>query len=543
MAVSLTFKGSDQGARATAEALARSLDQLGIASDSVKFKLQEQQKSGDNLFQATKDWTREQSQQGRVARSLVGELSDLIPMSSAAAGSLQGLAGVLVEGAAGGLSFGLAFEAIKFGITLVRDWTQEADKAAAAWKKAGDSVAAFGKPMEDKLHVLTLKAQGFTDAMVEAVAVMQRAGTVELPDGRKMSGNEAIVEAGIESNKARSSYDAKKNAIPAARNLSDEDAQRFYPNLRKDMEEAQKWEAFRAQLEEVEKNARRVATAEHAKDKAKTAADDQKDANQHTLFMLQKQAELAAGEDRIRLEGQMQEEQIRARHSGAINAEAREELAAVAKVTAAKLDAYRVEMENRQQAAIWDAQMGADDKRAKDAEVAKRKAQQDAREKLAQIRAEQQAMAQAGAQIATVFNDVGSAIGGTAGNMMQLFGKLIQQAIQLAVAMSATGGPYAWLNVAVAAASIISTLASIPEFRAEGGPVVNGRPYIVGERGPELIIPSSAGTVVPNDQLGGTSNVTVNVTTQDAKSFERFLRSQDNALLKVLDELRRDGRL
>lgn len=52
--------------------------------------------------------------------------------------------------------------------------------------------------------------------------------------------------------------------------------------------------------------------------------------------------------------------------------------------------------------------------------------------------------------------------------------------------------------------------------RAMGGPVTGGRPYLVGERGPELMVPSGNGTVVPNNALGG-GGVTVvqniNVTT------------------------------
>ena len=47
-------------------------------------------------------------------------------------------------------------------------------------------------------------------------------------------------------------------------------------------------------------------------------------------------------------------------------------------------------------------------------------------------------------------------------------------------------------------------------FRADGGPVSAGQPYIVGERGPEMIIPKSSGMVLTNGQtkaaLGGTSN-------------------------------------
>lgn len=39
--------------------------------------------------------------------------------------------------------------------------------------------------------------------------------------------------------------------------------------------------------------------------------------------------------------------------------------------------------------------------------------------------------------------------------------------------------------------------------RADGGDVEGGRSYLVGERGPELIVPRTAGTVIPNDKLGG----------------------------------------
>lgn len=49
---------------------------------------------------------------------------------------------------------------------------------------------------------------------------------------------------------------------------------------------------------------------------------------------------------------------------------------------------------------------------------------------------------------------------------------------------------------------------------ANGGMPPVGRPSIVGERGPELFVPRSSGTIIPNDQLGGTTNVVVNV---DAK--------------------------
>ena len=39
-------------------------------------------------------------------------------------------------------------------------------------------------------------------------------------------------------------------------------------------------------------------------------------------------------------------------------------------------------------------------------------------------------------------------------------------------------------------------------FRANGGPVSGGSPYIVGERGPELFVPAVSGGIVPNNQVG-----------------------------------------
>ena len=47
--------------------------------------------------------------------------------------------------------------------------------------------------------------------------------------------------------------------------------------------------------------------------------------------------------------------------------------------------------------------------------------------------------------------------------------------------------------------------------RAMGGPVSAGTPYMVGERGPELFMPRQGGSIVPNNALGGSTSVVVNV--------------------------------
>lgn len=47
--------------------------------------------------------------------------------------------------------------------------------------------------------------------------------------------------------------------------------------------------------------------------------------------------------------------------------------------------------------------------------------------------------------------------------------------------------------------------------KAAGGPVEAGKPYLVGERGPEVIVPGQAGNVIPNHALGGGITVVNNL--------------------------------
>ena len=56
--------------------------------------------------------------------------------------------------------------------------------------------------------------------------------------------------------------------------------------------------------------------------------------------------------------------------------------------------------------------------------------------------------------------------------------------------------------------------------RAEGGPVKKGEPYVVGEKGPELIVPSESGNVIPNDEA--------------SPYFEASIKRQDGFLKKKI---------
>jgi lambda family phage tail tape measure protein len=69
---------------------------------------------------------------------------------------------------------------------------------------------------------------------------------------------------------------------------------------------------------------------------------------------------------------------------------------------------------------------------------------------------------------------------------------------------------------------------------ADGGEPPVGRASIVGERGPEIFVPKTAGTIIPNHALGNmgsTTNVTNNyINAIDTKSFEDRLLGSSNAI-------------
>ncbi len=86
-------------------------------------------------------------------------------------------------------------------------------------------------------------------------------------------------------------------------------------------------------------------------------------------------------------------------------------------------------------------------------------------------------------------------------------------------------------------------------FRAEGGPVAAGQPYIVGERGPEWFVPDRGGTVLPNGMSPGGPVIqqTINIDARGAdagvEARLRLLAGQiaRQASAMTLDAIRRGG--
>jgi hypothetical protein len=70
-----------------------------------------------------------------------------------------------------------------------------------------------------------------------------------------------------------------------------------------------------------------------------------------------------------------------------------------------------------------------------------------------------------------------------------------------------------------------SGIAQIVKPQALGGPVMGGTTYLVGEQGPELFTPSSAGNITPNHALGGGGTINITVTSADPNEVVRALQT------------------
>lgn len=111
-------------------------------------------------------------------------------------------------------------------------------------------------------------------------------------------------------------------------------------------------------------------------------------------------------------------------------------------------------------------------------------------------------------------------------------------AIQMkAAAMRFLGAAFSMFSGGVAANGVSGMGTGVTGFGsayADGGDPPVGKMSLVGERGPELFVPRTAGTIIPNNSLGSigsTTNVTNNyINAIDTKSFEDRLLGSSNAI-------------
>lgn len=84
--------------------------------------------------------------------------------------------------------------------------------------------------------------------------------------------------------------------------------------------------------------------------------------------------------------------------------------------------------------------------------------------------------------------------------------------------------------------AIGSILGSFLPF-AEGGNINSGQPAIVGERGREMFIPSTNGTIVPNHEMGGMGATNINFTVQatDVKGVQELLIDNRATITNIIN--------
>lgn len=71
---------------------------------------------------------------------------------------------------------------------------------------------------------------------------------------------------------------------------------------------------------------------------------------------------------------------------------------------------------------------------------------------------------------------------------------------------------------------------------AEGGSVRGGMPITVGERGREMFIPSSNGTIVPNQDMGSGMNINFNIQANDVRGIKELLIDNRATIINLVNQ-------
>ena len=125
----------------------------------------------------------------------------------------------------------------------------------------------------------------------------------------------------------------------------------------------------------------------------------------------------------------------------------------------------------------------------------------------------------------------------------------LQKALNIAEAVmnTATGVAEAMklpfpFNVVVAGLKMATGMAQVQTIRNQqppaqfGGSRLPNSPFLVGEKGPELFTPNTAGSVTPNHQIGGGgATVNFNITTVDAQSFGTLLDTRRGQIVNMIN--------
>ena len=115
------------------------------------------------------------------------------------------------------------------------------------------------------------------------------------------------------------------------------------------------------------------------------------------------------------------------------------------------------------------------------------------------------------------------------------------EAVKGAATAFSTYAANPFLATAVAASHLAKGMALVAQikstnFREKGGPVSQGKPFIVGEKGPELFVPNQSGNIIANNKMGGSPvAVTFNINTVDARGFNELLTNSRGTIVSLIN--------
>ena len=102
------------------------------------------------------------------------------------------------------------------------------------------------------------------------------------------------------------------------------------------------------------------------------------------------------------------------------------------------------------------------------------------------------------------------------------------------------GFPFGAMAAAATVAKGLALVAQIKStsFREKGGPVQQGRPFIVGEKGPEMFVPNQSGNIVPNNKMGmgGPVNVNFTINAIDTRGFRSLLNNEKGTIVNIINQ-------
>lgn len=455
------------------------------------------------LEQQLRGFASEQRTQARMSRFYAGEIASIIPAAGGATAALQGLLGIGIEGLAGGLGIGVAFESIKFAVGMASEAMKEHEERLKAVEVA--QLAATGAIMAGKYALEELTRGALTDGE-KAFRNVFNAATEGIKDFQKEAEKLRpttwqLVKAFIWDGSAGMRRLQEESAATAAT------LDRIVASAKQLATEAQRIAELPVFGPGNDVGAGAFAVQSEAAAKAVQRVKELDAAWQKVI------ADLDVANRKLAAQASPVPEGYGAGAGGAF-------------------DVPVIGIERPQSTQMFGP--GSDEGAAAFAA------------NLEKINGESAQMKELwgsiGSSVSSAFSSIGDMVGGVAGKIMAWLGQMITQAIQLAIAMSAAGSawttPLGSLAIAGTVAAGLLALVSSVSARADGGPVTGMRPYLVGERGPELFVPGTSGGIVPNHAMGGSSvNITFNAPVDRA-----WWRSQERHVMRTISEAVRAGR-